>query len=191
MVTMAIVQNTEPVAVTAGDTVAWLKTLSDYPANDGWSLSYVLINGTAKITINASASGSDHLVSASAATTAGWTAGDYDYQAYVTKASDRYTVASGRIAIGKSFSAQTTLDTRSSARHMLEALEACYLAYLESGQGHVAEYEIAGRRMKFRNAAEIWQQIEKLKREVAAEDRAARIAAGLPARRRVMVRFGA
>ena len=45
--------------------------------------------------------------------------------------------------------------------------------------------------MKFRNAAEIWQQIEKLKREVAAEDRAARIAAGLPSPRRVLVRFGA
>ena len=74
---------------------------------------------------------------------------------------------------------------------MLEALEACYLAYLTNGQGHVAEYDIAGRRMKFRNAAEIWQQIEKLKREVAAEDRAARIAAGLPSRRRVLVRFGA
>ena len=113
-------------------------------------------------------------------------AGDYAWQAAVTKGGERYTVGSGSLTVEKSFAAQATLDTRSTARSMLEALEACYLAYLTNGQGHVAEYEIAGRRMKFRNAAEIWQQIEKLKREVAAEDRAARIAAGLtPVRRAI------
>jgi len=187
---MAIV-TTEPTTVTAGDTVAWTKTLADYPASAGWSLSYTLINAAAKITINASGSGDDHAVSVAAATTANWSPGDYAWQSYASKAGERYTVETGRITVEKSYAAQTTLDTRSSARAMLEALEACYLAYLENGQGHVAEYEIAGRRMKFRNAAEIWQQIEKLKREVAAEDRAARIAAGLPSRRRVLVRFGA
>ena len=190
MGTMAIV-NTEPTSITAGDSVAWTRSLSDYPASAGWSLSYTLINAAAKITINASAAGDDHAVSVSAATSSVWTAGDYTWQGAVTKGSERYTVGSGSLTIEKSFAAQTTLDTRSTARTMLEALEACYLAYLTNGQGHVAEYDIAGRRMKFRNAAEIWQQIEKLKREVAAEDRAARIAAGLPSRRRVLVRFGA
>ena len=187
---MAIV-TTEPTTVTAGDTVAWTKTIADYPASAGWSLSYTLINALAKITINASAAGDDHAVSVDAATSTGWAAGDYNWQSTVSKGAERHTVGSGRITVGKSFAAQTPLDTRSTARAMLEALEACYLAYLENGQGHVAEYNVAGRTMKFRNAAEIWQQIEKLKREVAAEDRAARLAAGLPSRRRVLVRFGA
>lgn len=189
MATMAIVQN-EPASVTAGDTVAWLKTIADYPADQGWVLSYVLINSTAKITITASAAGADHQVSVDAATSAAWPAGDYTYQAAAAKGLERYTVGNGLISVGKSYAAQATLDTRSTARQMLDALEACYLAYLSDGQGHVAEYDVAGRRMKFRNAAEIWQQIEKLKREVAAEDRAARLAAGLPSRRRVLVRFG-
>ena len=154
-------------------------------------LSYTLINVATKITFSAIASGSDHQVSVAASATASRASGDYDWQASVAQDVERYTIGAGRITVAKSFSGHVTLDNRSKARQMLEAMQSCYLAYISNGQGHVAEYEIAGRRMKFRNASEIWQQIEKLKREVAAEDRAARIAAGLPARRRVLVRFGA
>ena len=67
MATMAIV-TTEPTSITAGDSVAWTRSLSDYPASAGWSLAYTLINAAAKITINASAAGDDHAVSVSAAT---------------------------------------------------------------------------------------------------------------------------
>jgi hypothetical protein len=122
--------------------------------------------------------------------TAAYNAGDYDWQASVSKAGERYTVGTGRVSIKPNFATAVTLDNRSGMRKALEALESCYIDYLSNNQGHVAEYEIAGRRMKFRNAAEIWQQIEKLRREVAKEDQAARLAAGLPARRRVLVRFG-
>ncbi len=187
---MATIPTTEPLAITAGDTLTFSRTLPDYPASAGWVLSYTLINSAAKITLTASASGSDHLVSVPYSTTAAWSPGAYAWQAVVTLGVERYTICTGSLEITAAFSAATTLDTRSTAKKMLEALQSAYMQYIDNGQGHVAEYEIAGRRMKFRNAAEIWQQIEKLKREVAAEDRAARIAAGLPARRRVLVRFG-
>lgn len=192
---MANTPTTEPLAVTAGDTVTWTRTLADYPASAGWVISYTLINASAKITITGSASGDDHLISASAATTTAWAAGNYDWQAAVSKAAERYTVGSGRISIKPSFAAVATLDQRSNMRKALEQLEACYVDYISNQQGHVAEYEIStgsgSRRMKFRNAAEIWQQIEKLRREVAQEDQAARLAAGISPRRRVLVRFGA
>lgn len=188
---MANIPDTEPAAVTAGDTLIWSKTIPDYPASAGWSLAYVLVNAAGKIDINASASGDDYLVNISAATSAAYAAGEYAWQATVSKSGERHTVGTGRLSIAPNIAALVNYDARSNARKALEALESAYVAYLSNGQGHVAEYEIAGRRMKFRNAAEIWQQIEKLKREVAKEDAAARLAAGLGARRRVLVRFGA
>ena len=50
---------TEPLRHPAGDTLAFTKTLADYPADDAWVLSYTLINGTHKITFAATASGAN------------------------------------------------------------------------------------------------------------------------------------
>lgn len=187
---MATIPDIEPTAITAGDTVTWTRTLPDYPASAGWVLSYTLINADRRVQFAAVADGDAHRVHQPAAVTAEWPVGDFEWQAVVANATDRHTVLRGRLSIQPDFGSMVGLDTRSMARKALEALQAAYLDYLTNQQGHVAEYEIAGRRMKFRNAAEIWAQIDRLKREVAAEDRAARIAAGLPARRRVLVRFG-
>jgi hypothetical protein len=187
---MTTISTTEPAVITAGDTLTFTKSLPDYPADDGWQLSYVLINAAGKIEFSSAADGFVHKVLAASSVTATWPAGDYAFQAYVTKASNRVTLSTGRITIKPNFAQATTLDSRSPMRRALESLESAYVDYLGNKQGHVAEYEIAGRRMKFRSAAEIWQQIEKLRREVAREDQAARLAAGLSARRRVLVRFG-
>lgn len=183
------INTTEPTAFTAGDTVSWTRTLADYPASAGWVLSYTFINASAKFSATGTASGDDHAITLSAAATAEFAAGDYAWQSRVTKGAESYTLATGRTIVKPSFAALATLDSRSPARRALEAMESAYIAYLSNSQGHVAEYEIAGRRMKFRNAAEIWQQIEKLRAEVAKEDDAARLAAGLKPRRRLLVRF--
>ena len=66
------IPTSEPESLVAGDTVTWQKTLSDYPASDGWVLSYRLINAAGNIDITSSASGDDHLVSVAATATAGW-----------------------------------------------------------------------------------------------------------------------
>ena len=142
-----------------------------------------------KIDITSAAAGDDHLVNVSAATSAAWVAGDYDLLGVVTKAAERYTVSTGRVTIKPNLAALTTYDGRTPERIALEALQSAYIDYLSNNQGHVAEYEIAGRRMKFRNAAEIWQQIERLKIEVKKQDDAAAMAAGLKPKRRLLVRF--
>lgn len=183
--------NTEPTAITAGDTITWTRALPDYPASAGWVLSYTLLNAGFRAQFSSVPDGDAHRITQGAAITAQWPAGDYDWQATVALGADRFTIGSGRMTIQPDFANLVGLDNRSPARKALEALQSAYIEYLTNGQGHVAEYEIAGRRMKFRNAAEIWQQIEKLKREVAKEDAAARLAAGLGGRRRVLVRFGA
>ena len=191
---MAIeIPTTEPARVRAGDTVTWRKSLALYPATDGWTLYYRLINATAKIDITATASGSDHLVSLTSTITAAYTAGNYDYLAWAEKGTgptyERASVGSGRITITPNLAALNTYDGRSDARRIYESLLAAYETATTS-RAYVAEYEIAGRRMKF-NAKSDWiTELNYWKAQVAAEDRAAALAAGLGGgSARLLVRF--
>lgn len=183
---MADIPALEPTTVNAGDTWRWTRSLSDYPASAGWVLSYTLINAGAKITVNASASGDDHLVTVSAATTAGYTPGTYDWRARVSKAGEVFTVSEGRITVRNAY-AGSTFDARSHARKTLDNIEAVIEGRATSA---TLEYEIAGRRMKYIPAAELLSLRDKYRAEVAAEEAARSVAAGLPDKRRVFVRFG-
>ena len=178
---------TEPSRVTAGDTVTWLKTLTDYPATAGWALAYTLINTASKITIAASASGPDHLVSVAAATTANWAAGTYTWVATVTKAAERYTIGQGAITIAPNIAAATTLDIRSSARKALDAVNLALESY--GSQAYLQSYESAGRKQHFNTPGDFLAFRSKLMAEVAKEDNAARLAAGLAPRNQLAVRF--
>jgi len=177
----------EPASVTAGDTLAWQISLADYPASAGWTLKYRLINAAGKIDITGTASGDDHRVSVPAATSAGWTAGDYTWQAYVEGGtSERYTVATGAITIKANLAAQSAgYDTRSPAAKTLAAVD----SWLTSRDLAVAEYEIAGRRMKYIPITDLIALRSKLQAEVARETAAERVAAGLPSKSKVYVRF--
>jgi len=186
---MAATPTTEPAVVTAGDTLTWSKSLADYPANAGWVLAYRLINAAGKIDITASAAGADHLVTVPAATSAGYNAGTYAWQAYVTKAAERYTVGTGSIVIKPNLAAQTGgFEARGTWQKALDDLRAALAAWLTSS-GQVAEYEIAGRRMKFASAADIRQRIAIAERELARESQAELAAAGKALGRQVYVRF--
>lgn len=179
--------STEPGRITAGDTVIWLRSLSDYPASAGWVLAYTLINSTTKISLTASALGADHLVSVAASTTAAWAAGSYTWHAVVTKAAERYTVGQGSITIAPNLAAAATYDTRSSAKKALEAVNTLLESY--GSKAYLQGYEINGRKQQFQSPGEFLAFRSKLQAEVAREDNAARIAAGLAPRNQVMVRF--
>lgn len=182
----ATIPTTEPATLIAGDTATWSKTLADYSAADGWALVYTLINGSSKITIDSTASGSDHLVNKNAAATAAWVAGQYAWRARVTKAGDSFTVATGTIVVEAAFSA-STLDTRSHARKALANIE----AYLENSANITAgSYEIAGRKLQRYSISDLLSLRDKYKTEVASEDAATNAGRGLPDKRRIMVRFG-
>lgn len=178
---------TEPSRVTAGDSISWLKSLSDYPASSGWVLAYTFINSAAKITATATASGADHLVSISAATSAGWVAGTYTWQATATKAAERYTVGTGALVVLPNLAAATTYDTRSSARKALDAVNLLLETYGAKAYQH--SYEIAGRRQQFQTPGDFMAFRSRLMAEVATEENAARINAGLSPRNQVAVRF--
>lgn len=189
---MATTPTTEPASVIAGDTITWQKTVSDYPASAGWVLKYRLLNAAGKIDITAGTSGDNYLVAVTAATSAAWAAGTYDYTAWVEQgtgpSAERFTVGQGRITVGANAAVATTLDSRTSARKIYEGLLAAYETAVTS-RAFVAEYEIAGRRMKFNGKAEWLTELNYWKAQVAAEDRAAKIAAGMGGGARVLVRF--
>lgn len=175
----------------AGDTLAFDTVLADYPAGSGWTLVYRLVPRTAgpsAIEITASADGDTHSVEVSATTTALWTAGEYSWSGYVSKAGERHTVESGTITIKPDPAVITSQDARSTARQILDALLELQASNAVS-QGHVSEYSIAGRTMRFRDTADLITQIQYWRAEVAREDRAARIAAGLDAGGRILVRM--
>lgn len=177
---------TEPASIRAGDFATWTKTLGDYPASAGWVLSYALVKTGTRILFSATASGDDHLIAVPAATTAAWAAGTYTWSARVTKTTEVYTVGSGSIELLPDLAAASGgLDARSHAVKTLEALE----AWIETRDAAVAEYEIAGRRMKFIPIGELLKMRDQYRREVASEDTAARLAAGLPARNKLQVRL--
>ena len=178
---------TEPSRVTAGDTITWLKSLSDYPASAGWVLSYTLINSAAKITITATASGADHLVNVSAATSAAYGVGLYTWVAAVAQGSERYTLGQGSITIAPNLAAAATYDTRTSAKKALEAVNLALETYGAKAYQH--SYEIAGRKQQFQTPGDFLAFRSKLQAEVAREDNAQRLAAGLSPRNQIQVRF--
>ena len=177
----------EPTRLTAGDTVTWAKTLTDYPASASWVLAYTLINAAGKITITAAASGDDHLVTVLAATTANWVAGAYTWVATVTKAAERYTVGQGTVTIAPNLAAATTFDTRTSAKKALEAVNTALETY--GAKAYMQSYEINGRKQQFHTPGDFMAFRSKLIAEVAREDNAARLAAGLAPRNQIAVRF--
>lgn len=183
-----------PTTILAGDSLSWTDSVPLYPASQGYTLHYALLKSGTRIVIDGTASGDEYAVSVAIATTAAYAAGTYDWTAYVTKGSggtaERYTVGSGRTLILPDLSAQSGgYDNRSQSRKILEDLKTAYQAYITNGSGHIQEYEIAGRRMKYRSAAEILQQINYWEAKCAAEDRQAAIANGLAPANRLLVRF--
>lgn len=155
-----------PATLRAGDTATWRRTLADYPASAGWVLSYVLVKTGAQIAITAAAAGADHLVSVAPATTAAWAPGVYVWQERAALAGAIHTTATGSVEILASFSAATTgLDARSHAQKTLAALE----AWIEGHDLAVAEYDIAGRRMKYIPIADLLTLRDAYRREVRGQ----------------------
>ena len=183
------IPTTEPGLLYTGDTWTWQRELSDYSAADGWVLKYVLINASAKINITASASDSAHLVSVAASTTDDYTAGTYTWQAYVEKTTQRFTVGQGTLTVRAGlFAAAAGAEMRSQAKIALDAATTALATYTASN-GHVSEYEIAGRRMRFRSVKELRELVNYWASEVQREVDAENIRRGLGASRKIYTRF--
>lgn len=184
----ADIPTNEPAELRAGDTWKWTRTLADYPAS-AWTLKYRFKSPTAGFEIVASAAGDDYSVTVAAATTAGYAAGTYTWIAWVEGGtSEKYTVDTGVCTLDADYRSGTAtagLDDRTHARKTLAAIE----AWIESRNPGVAEYEIAGRRMKYIPVADLLKLRQLYKAEVAAEEAAEAIRTGTGTGRRIQFRL--
>lgn len=183
----ATIPDREPAQLRCGDTWRWTRSLADYPATT-WTLKYRYKTASTGFEIVASADGTDHSITHPASTTAGYTAGSYNWTAWVESGSEKYTIAEGVAQLLPDFravSASTGVDARTHARKTLDAIE----AWLESRSQGVAEYEIAGRRMKYIPIPDLLVLRSRYQSEVRAEEAAGKLARGEGVGRRIQIRI--
>jgi hypothetical protein len=174
--------------ITLGDTLNFPTTVADYPASSGWTLHYRLIPRTsgAPVDITATANGADYLVQVSAALTGQWTAGDYSWASWVSKAAEVYSLASGACTlIADPRTAAAGVDLRTPARQALDDAKAAFKAWSPTQKS----YRIGEREMSFNSPADIIVVIDFWAQQVAMEERATDMAKGYPDRRKTYVRM--
>lgn len=180
---------TEPTHIIIGDTAIWTRTDPTYPASSGWSLVYTLINAVNKYSVVAIANGADYLATITAVESAAMQAGQYKWLARVSRTVtvlEAHTVGEGLITLQDNFAALETLDVRSHAVKTLANIEATLEGRATSA---TAEYQIAGRALKYIPIPELLALRDSYRREVRQEEAANRLAAGLPSKGRIYVRM--
>ena len=186
---MVAIPSSEPLQVTAGDTLQWTRDLADYPANDGWVLTYELRALGGAYTITAAASGAQHAVTVAAATSTSYAAGTYTIGGYVTKAGQRFEVYRGTLVVLPNLAAGGAADRRSHVRKVLDAIEAVLEGRATRDQEQVTFSD--GRSLRYMPVEDLLKLREKYRSELAREEAAAAIAAGRSPKNRVLVRFTA
>lgn len=134
----------EPTKLYAGDTVSWTRVQADYPASDGWVLTYYFALGSAlPVPIAAAPAGPDHLLTIPAATSDAWAPGTCHWTARVAKAGETHTVGQGSFDVLPN--PASAYDRRTHSEKCLAAIT----AVIEGRMGDpITEYEIDGVKAK-------------------------------------------
>lgn len=188
--TVSIPDN-EPSELRAGDTWKWTRTLGDYPASTPWTLKYRFKNAAGGFEITASASGDGYSVTVTAAASAAYAAGSYDWIGWVenSDASEKYTIDTGTLLVLpnlRSGTATAAQDVRSHAQTVLDAVEAVIENRATLDQ---EAYEIAGRSLKRTPLAELFKFRRLYRAEVRAEKQAEAIRNGTAVGGRIQFRI--
>lgn len=161
-------ENAVPDRIVAGDSAAWTRSLTDYPASGGWSLKYTLVGPTSVYTIDATADGDDFAVSVAANASAEWVPGSYSLQEYVSNAAgERHTIGITRFAVAANLAATSAggADTRSHAQKVLDSIN----AWLESRAPVAGSVQVNGRNISWYPIADLLVLRDRYRREVALE----------------------
>ena len=178
----------EPSVVYAGNRWAWVRDdLNDY--GSGYSLSYELTleGGSTPVSLSATYSDSKYTVEVSAATTAAYTVGTYQWVALMTRDSDseRVQIASGTIEV-KADPAVSTADPRSDVKVILDAIKAVIAQRATQDQ---MAYTINGRTLERTPIKDLLLLRDVYQREYNSELKAERIAKGLNSGNQIRVRL--
>lgn len=179
-----------PQSFSAGDT--FKATISDdqYPASQGWSLSFAIANGSAAKTATATASGDAFDLTVPATTTSSWPTGAYTYTLAVTKGSERFTLATGPIRVLPNLATGSPVDGRSHARKMLDAIEAYLENQATGNQIDIVESAVDTRKIRKGDKSELLVLRDRYRAEVNAEAQADQVKLGKASGRNLNVRFG-
>lgn len=194
---MSTTRTTEPTQLTQGERVVWTKTIDDYPAT-----LYTLVyrfrpqagNG---FDVTATASGSDHAAAISATVSAAipdTAIGDFVWQSWLTEIADStntfvYETGKTKVLRGFSSTSQAAVDLRSSAKVILDAINAAI-----SGQATsvMQEYEIStpagSRKIKRLSMADLLAARKEYAAIVSNENIRERMRKGGPFAQRIGVR---
>jgi len=122
----ATTPTTEPSQIRAGETLHFLKSLADYPASDGYSITYSFraINGS-KIDFTTTADGDAHDAEVSFSETATWLPQTYQGVGIVSNGTEKKQVWQGQLIVLPDLSAlDQGADTRSQAKRTLDNINA-------------------------------------------------------------------
>lgn len=175
---------------TLGDTLSFTKALPAYPAGV-WTLYYRMLlraGSGAAISFNSTASGTDHLITVSAATTAAWVAGTYTWASWVSDGAVTYSIEQATITLlPNPRTASGSMDLRTTAQVALDNVRATIQG---RATADVLRYTIGGRSLEHYPMAELVALEQRLAQQVSREARQAQLAAGLADPRRYSVRLG-
>lgn len=162
----AEVEDEEPSVITAGDSITWSKFYPEYPA-DVWTLQYWAkpVTGTG-FQFAAIANGLDFLVTKDKTSSASLTPGDYLLVGFVSTATERHLVYSGKLTVLPNLGSTAAYDGRSWAAKTLADVEAMLLGTMARSE---ISYSINGRSFTLRSTKDLLEARDYLRAEVAAE----------------------
>lgn len=162
---------TEPAELRAGDSISWERDLPDHLPSDGWVLRYrVLWQAPPAKSFDASASGTVHRVDLSAAATASYPAGQATLVGWVEKDGTRITLLQTPLLVLPDLTSAASLDGRSDNQRGLAQARSALSDFVARGNAMTEEYEIAGRRMRFRSLQELQDLVAYYERQCARDD---------------------
>lgn len=155
-----------PNELIAGDTWRWTRSLTDYPAGT-WTATVYFENKDGTFSSVGVADNTDHAFTVTAATSAEYKPGRYQWRLRATDGSIVETVESGWLDVLVNPASAGRRDVRSWARRTLEAVEATIEGRATDGQLAIT---IAGRSLSRIPPLELMQMRGQLRGEVRAED---------------------
>ena len=183
--------NVEPETLTVGDRWVWKRDdlSSDYPLAS-YALSYsarLQGAGSTTFTINATESGSEYLIEVGSSTTASYTAGTYNWNAFITRSSDseRIEIASGQWEVLGNLAASSA-DPRDHDEKMVDYLKTT----LESlAQKLTDSYSVSDRSNTLKSMDDVRTQLDFYEGKVKSKINKTRAEAGQRTDQNILLRF--
>jgi hypothetical protein len=185
---MATISNHMPDRLQAGLTWKWRISLPDFPASDGWVLTYRFSREDAHFEISSADYGDGtHLLQYDVVSTTEVKGGHYAFSAFVEKDGERHEVEYGQRDVIDPF--DTDADRRSITKRLLDACEAALLAKKEGDLATVQSYDYKGRSLSEYSLTELYDERRRLAAEYARELAAEQVASGRSSGSKSRVRF--